>query len=63
VAQGRNVQIVPGSRFGADGTLERYVRLPYTQPAEVLGRAVTRLREVWTTLDRSAPAARPLVVA
>jgi len=29
----------------------------------VLERAVTRLREVWTTLDRSSPATRPLVVA
>jgi DNA-binding transcriptional MocR family regulator len=63
LARSAGVQIVPGSRFGADGTLERYVRLPYTQPAEVLERAVTRLREVWTALDRSSPAARPLVVA
>jgi DNA-binding transcriptional MocR family regulator len=63
LARSAGVQIVPGSRFGADGTLERYLRLPYTQPAEVLERAVTRLREVWTTLDRSSPAARPLVVA
>jgi DNA-binding transcriptional MocR family regulator len=63
LARSAGVQIVPGSRFGADGTLERYLRLPYTQPAEVLERAVTRLREVWTALDRSAPAARPLVVA
>jgi DNA-binding transcriptional MocR family regulator len=63
LARSAGVQIVPGSRFGADGTLERYLRLPYTQPAEALERAVTRLREVWTTLDRSSPAARPLVVA
>ncbi len=63
LARSAGVQIVPGSRFGADGTLERYLRLPYTQPAEVLERAVTRLREVWTTLDRCSPAARPLVVA
>ena len=63
LARSAGVQIVPGSRFGADGTLERYLRLPYTQPAEVLERAVTRLRDVWTTLDRSSPAARPLVVA
>jgi DNA-binding transcriptional MocR family regulator len=63
LARSAGVQIVPGSRFGADGTLERYLRLPYTHPAEVLERAVTRLRDVWTTLDRSSPAARPLVVA
>jgi DNA-binding transcriptional MocR family regulator len=63
LARSAGVHIVPGSRFGADGTLERYLRLPYTQPADVLERAVTRLRQVWTTLDRSSPAARPLVVA
>jgi DNA-binding transcriptional MocR family regulator len=63
LARSAGVQIVPGSRFGADGTLERYLRLPYTQPAEVLERAVSRLRAVWTTLDRSSSAARPLVVA
>ena len=55
LARSAGVHIVPGSRFGADGTLERYLRLPYTQPADVLERAVTRLREVWTTLDRSSP--------
>ena len=63
LARPAGVLIVPGSRFGTDGTLERYLRLPYTQPADMLARAVTRLREVWTILDRSAPAARPLVVA
>jgi DNA-binding transcriptional MocR family regulator len=63
LARSAGVLIVPGSRFGADGTLERYLRLPYTHPAEVLERAVTRLRDVWATLDRSSPAARPLVVA
>jgi len=63
LARSAGVLIVPGSRFGADGTLERYLRLPFTQPPEVLERAVTRLREVWTTLDRSSPVARPLVVA
>jgi aspartate/methionine/tyrosine aminotransferase len=63
LARSAGVQIVPGSRFGADGTLERYLRLPYTHPAEVLELAVTRLRDVWTTLDRSTPASRPLVVA
>lgn len=62
LAQQAGVQLVPGLRFGADGTLERYLRLPYTQSAEVLERAVTRVRGVWATLDRSALAPRPLVV-
>jgi hypothetical protein len=37
-------------------------RLPCTQSTEVLERAVTRVRGVWATLDRSALAPRPLVV-
>ena len=54
LARPAGVQLVPGWRFGADGTLERYLRLPYTQSAEVLERAVTRVRGVWATLDPSA---------
>jgi DNA-binding transcriptional MocR family regulator len=57
------VVIVPGSRFGIDGTLERFLRLPYSLPAERLDEAVRRLSRIWNTLDRSAGAARQLVVA
>lgn len=32
-----------GSAFGADGTLERYLRLAYTRPPRVLAEAVDRL--------------------
>jgi hypothetical protein len=46
----------------APRNLERHLRLPYTQSAEVLERAVTRVRGVWATLGRSALAPRPLVV-
>src|SRR5205814_9663426 len=42
------VVVVPGSRFGVDGTLERFLRLPYALPADRLIEAVDRLAGVWT---------------
>lgn len=47
------VLLVPGSRFGVDGTLERFLRLPYALPAERLEHAVSRLAEVWSQLRRT----------
>jgi hypothetical protein len=46
-----------------DGTLERFLRLPYALPADRLGEAVQRLAQVWSTIDRSGLGARQLVVA
>ena len=57
------VAIVPGSRFGVDGTLERFLRLPYSLPVERLNEAVRRLAGVWAQLDRSGAPHRQLVVA
>jgi DNA-binding transcriptional MocR family regulator len=57
------VLVVPGSRFGVDGTLERFLRLPYSLPADRLEDAVRRLTDVWRRLDRTGPATRALVVA
>ena len=57
------VMIVPGSRFGVDGTLERFLRLPYALPADRLVEAVRRLAGVWRQLDGSGLTARQLVVA
>ncbi len=37
------VRIVPGPRFGIDGTLERFLRLPFVLPPATLREAVTRL--------------------
>ncbi len=54
---------VPGSRFGVDGTLERFLRIPFALPPERLDEAVRRLAEVWHTLGRSGVTARQLVVA
>lgn len=43
-AQTHGVMLHAGPRFGADpGTFERYLRLPYVQPPELLREAVRRL--------------------
>jgi DNA-binding transcriptional MocR family regulator len=61
------VIVVPGSRFGVDGTLERFLRVPFSLPADRLETAVARLAAVWRGLDRTADrggiVARQLVVA
>ncbi|NYI94638.1 MocR-like transcription factor YczR [Streptomonospora nanhaiensis] len=48
------VHLAPGPLFGADGTLEHYVRLSYTLPPEVLADGVERLARAW-----AETAARP----
>ncbi|MFL6100180.1 MAG: PLP-dependent aminotransferase family protein [Actinomycetales bacterium] len=45
------LRITPGSRFAADGTLESWVRLPYTRPVEDLTRAVDALAAAWSGLS------------
>jgi DNA-binding transcriptional MocR family regulator len=57
------VVVVPGSRFGVDGTLERFLRLPYALPAARLVEAVSRLADVWAQLESSGLRERQLVVA
>jgi DNA-binding transcriptional MocR family regulator len=52
------VRLAPGPRFGADGTMERFMRLPYTLPEADLVEAVRRLADARQSLDR--PAVRPL---
>ncbi|MDQ0377788.1 MocR-like transcription factor YczR [Amycolatopsis thermophila] len=54
-AVNHGVQVVPGSRFSAQGGLERWLRLPFAQPAEQLREAVGRLALAAASV-RSAPA-------
>ncbi|MBF9133572.1 PLP-dependent aminotransferase family protein [Plantactinospora sp. S1510] len=51
------VRLAPGPRFGLDGTLERFLRLPFTLPATELAEAVRRIAAVRYDIDR---AERPL---
>lgn len=41
------VDLPPGPRFGVDGTLERYIRVPYTLPEEQMPHAVHLLARAW----------------
>ncbi|WP_432977052.1 PLP-dependent aminotransferase family protein [Dactylosporangium sp. CA-233914] len=51
-AEELGVRVAPGPRFGADGTMERFMRLPFTLPETDLVEAVRRLAEARTDLDR-----------
>ncbi len=42
-ARDHGVHLAPGPRFGAAGLLERYLRLPFTQPPDRLEHAVSTL--------------------
>ncbi len=46
-ASGIGLDLPPGPRFGVDGTLERFVRIPYTLPEEQLTEAVELLARAW----------------
>ncbi|MCA2212358.1 MocR-like transcription factor YczR [Jidongwangia harbinensis] len=64
-AEDVGVRLAPGPRFGMDGTLERFMRLPFTLAADDLTEAVRRIAAVRHDLDRaSRPAWRtPAVIA
>ncbi|UQX89823.1 PLP-dependent aminotransferase family protein [Jatrophihabitans telluris] len=47
----RGLLLSPGSRFAADGTLERQLRLPFALPQDVLRRAVETIAEAWGELE------------
>lgn len=48
------VRLAPGPRFGLDGTLERFLRLPFTLPPADLTEAVRRIAAVRYGLDRAS---------
>jgi DNA-binding transcriptional MocR family regulator len=58
-AADRDVLVVGGPAFAPEGGLDRFLRLPFTQPAALLADAVARLGEAWhATLQH--PDARPV---
>ncbi|MCI2421166.1 PLP-dependent aminotransferase family protein [Saccharopolyspora sp. K220] len=42
-AEQRGVRVAPGARFSVHGSLERWMRLPYTLPGDQLAEAIRRL--------------------
>ena len=57
------LHLVAGSRFGVDGTLERFLRIPYALAPDQLDDAIGRLAVAWSQLDHSDRPAHQLVVA
>ena len=51
-AEQLGVRLAPGPRFGADGTMERFLRLPYTMPVADLVEAVHRIAAARHEVDR-----------
>jgi DNA-binding transcriptional MocR family regulator len=47
------LRLAAGPRFGLDGAFERFIRLPYSQPSEVLEQAVNRLAATFNALESS----------
>ena len=57
------LDLPPGPRFGVDGTLERFVRIPYTLPDDQLADAVELLARAWRTVTgATAPEPGAVVV-
>jgi DNA-binding transcriptional MocR family regulator len=48
------LEIPPGPRFGVDGTLERFIRVPYSLPDEQLTEAIALLARAWRSVTGSA---------
>ncbi|MGO4258370.1 MocR-like transcription factor YczR [Marmoricola sp. RAF53] len=46
-AADRGVLLAPGPSFAPEGGLDRFLRVPFTQPAHVLTAAIERLAEAW----------------
>jgi DNA-binding transcriptional MocR family regulator len=53
------VDVPPGPRFAADGTLERYLRVPYTLPEDTLAEAVALLARAWASVLGTDAVATP----
>ncbi len=53
------VDIPPGPRFGVDGTLERYIRVPYSLPDDQLAEGVSLLARAWAQITGTTATAAP----
>ena len=57
-AEQRGVRLAAGPLFAPEGGLDRFVRLPFSQPAARLEQAVDRLAEAWGELPTAVPSRR-----
>lgn len=60
-AEAHAVRLAPGARFSVNGSLERWIRVPYTLPGERLVEAIQRLAAAAGSV-RPGPAPNPLTV-
>ena len=51
-----------GPRFGVDGTLERFIRVPYTLPEDQLAEAMELLARAWHSVTGTTAAESRAVV-
>jgi DNA-binding transcriptional MocR family regulator len=57
------LEIPPGPRFGVDGTLERFIRVPYALPEPQLSEAIELLARAWHSVTgANSPELGALVV-
>jgi DNA-binding transcriptional MocR family regulator len=56
------LEIPPGPRFGLDGSLERFIRVPYTLPADQLTEAIDLLARAWRSVTGAATPGRGAIV-
>jgi DNA-binding transcriptional MocR family regulator len=57
------LEIPPGPRFGVDGTLERFIRVPFALPDEQLTEAIALLARAWHSVTgATGPEPQSLVV-
>ncbi|GAA5150698.1 PLP-dependent aminotransferase family protein [Nocardioides marinquilinus] len=54
-AERRGLIVAPGPAFAVEGGLDRYLRVPWTHPADELELAVTRLAEAWDAVGHRTP--------
>lgn len=59
----QGIILTPGPRLSPDGALDRYLRLPYSLPADALTDAVGRVASAWRATDGGAyaPDISPIV--
>lgn len=55
-AERLGVIVAPGPVFAVEGGLDRYLRIPWTRPADQLEEAVRRLAEAWSRVSARGPA-------
>lgn len=49
-AESADISLGTGTRFGLQGAFDRFLRMPFSQPDEVLRKAFTTLQPMWSSL-------------